>query len=166
MTALKVLKACRHGLHQNVEALRGRTVKLYQDNLAVFERCSRCHPSSQHSWPRSRTSYLGSTKTRSASTWSTFAAKQIWRMLRQRGLARYVVLAAPTGPRYCSSPHGIYCPKVERYLLGEKITTYSRRRGLSAFLYCDATKSWQHLRKRCEDVKLLRCIIRPSLQHE
>jgi hypothetical protein len=87
-------------------------------------------------------------------------------MLRQRGLARYVVLAAPTGPRYCSSPHGIYCPKVERYLLGEKITTYSRRRGLSAFLYCDATKSWQHLRKRCEDVKLLRCIIRPSLQHE
>ena len=30
MIALKELKACRHGLHQNVEALRGRTVKLYQ----------------------------------------------------------------------------------------------------------------------------------------
>ena len=35
MIALKELKACRHGLHQNVEALRGRTVKLYQDNQAV-----------------------------------------------------------------------------------------------------------------------------------
>jgi hypothetical protein len=34
MIALKELKACRHGLHQNVEALRGRTVKLYQDNQA------------------------------------------------------------------------------------------------------------------------------------
>jgi hypothetical protein len=29
------LKACRHGLHQNVEVLRGRTVKLYQDNQSV-----------------------------------------------------------------------------------------------------------------------------------
>jgi hypothetical protein len=29
MIALKELKTCRHGLHQNVEALRGRTVKLY-----------------------------------------------------------------------------------------------------------------------------------------
>ena len=28
MIALKELKTCRHGLHQNVEALRGRTVKL------------------------------------------------------------------------------------------------------------------------------------------
>ena len=35
MIALKELKACRHGLHQNVEALRGRTVKLYQDNMTV-----------------------------------------------------------------------------------------------------------------------------------
>ncbi len=35
MIALKELKACRHGLHQNVETLRGRTVKLYQDNQAV-----------------------------------------------------------------------------------------------------------------------------------
>jgi hypothetical protein len=32
MIVLKDLKACRHGLHQNVEALRDRTVKLYQDN--------------------------------------------------------------------------------------------------------------------------------------
>ena len=32
---LKEFKECRHGLHQNVEALRGRTVKLYQDNQAV-----------------------------------------------------------------------------------------------------------------------------------
>ncbi len=30
MIGLKELKACRHGLHQNVEALHGRTVKLYQ----------------------------------------------------------------------------------------------------------------------------------------
>ena len=36
MIALKEeLKTCRHGLHQNVEALRGRTVKLYQDNMTV-----------------------------------------------------------------------------------------------------------------------------------
>jgi hypothetical protein len=35
MIALKELKTCRHGLHQNVEALRGRTVKLYQDNQTV-----------------------------------------------------------------------------------------------------------------------------------
>ena len=35
MIALKELKACRHGLHQNVETLRGRTVKLYQDNMTV-----------------------------------------------------------------------------------------------------------------------------------
>ncbi len=35
MIALKELKVCRHGLHQNVEALRGRTIKLYQDNQAV-----------------------------------------------------------------------------------------------------------------------------------
>jgi hypothetical protein len=35
MIALKELKACLYGLHQNVEALRGRTVKLYQDNQTV-----------------------------------------------------------------------------------------------------------------------------------
>ncbi len=35
MIALKELKACRHGLHQNVETLHGRTVKIYQDNQAV-----------------------------------------------------------------------------------------------------------------------------------
>jgi hypothetical protein len=52
--ALKELKACRHGFHQNVEALRGGTV---------------------------RTSFLGSTKTRSASKWSTFETKQTWWML-------------------------------------------------------------------------------------
>jgi hypothetical protein len=53
------LKACRHGLHQNVEALRGRAVKLYQGNQAPsVERCAKCHPNAQHSWPRSRTSYL------------------------------------------------------------------------------------------------------------
>jgi hypothetical protein len=33
--ALKELMTFRHGLHQNVDALRGRTVKLYQDNQAV-----------------------------------------------------------------------------------------------------------------------------------
>ena len=31
----KGTQACRHGLHQNVETLRGRTVKLYQDNMTV-----------------------------------------------------------------------------------------------------------------------------------
>ena len=35
MIALKELKACLHGLHQNVEVLRVRTVKLYQDNQTV-----------------------------------------------------------------------------------------------------------------------------------
>ncbi len=35
MIALKEVKACLHGLYQNVEALRGRTVKLYQDNQCV-----------------------------------------------------------------------------------------------------------------------------------
>jgi hypothetical protein len=82
MITLKELKACRHDLHQNVEALRGRTVKLYQDNQArsSVERCAKCHPSVQHSWLRSRTSYRGSTKTRSVSTWSTFGAKKTWQM--------------------------------------------------------------------------------------
>jgi hypothetical protein len=35
MIALKELKAVRHGLHQNLDDIRGRTVKLYQDNMAV-----------------------------------------------------------------------------------------------------------------------------------
>jgi hypothetical protein len=35
MIVLKELKACHHGLHQNVEVLLGRTVKLYQDNQTV-----------------------------------------------------------------------------------------------------------------------------------
>ena len=35
MITLKELKPCRHGFHQNVEVLRGRTVKLYQDNQSV-----------------------------------------------------------------------------------------------------------------------------------
>ena len=26
--------------------------------------------------------------------------------------------------------------------------------------------SWNYLRKRCEDLKLLRCLIRPSLRHD
>ena len=33
MIVLKELKACRHGLYQNVEAVHGRTVKPYQDNI-------------------------------------------------------------------------------------------------------------------------------------
>ncbi len=35
MIALKELKTCRHNLHQNVESLGGRTVKIYQDNMTV-----------------------------------------------------------------------------------------------------------------------------------
>jgi hypothetical protein len=35
MIALKEIKAVRHGLHQNLDAIHGRTVKLYQDNMAV-----------------------------------------------------------------------------------------------------------------------------------
>ena len=35
MIALKELKPVRHGLHQNLDVIRGRTVKLYQDNQAV-----------------------------------------------------------------------------------------------------------------------------------
>jgi hypothetical protein len=33
MIAFKEFKVCHHGLNQNVEALRGLTVKLYQDNM-------------------------------------------------------------------------------------------------------------------------------------
>ena len=42
-------------------------VKLYQhnQNRPSVERCAKCHPSAQKSWTRSRTLYLGSTKTRS-----------------------------------------------------------------------------------------------------
>jgi hypothetical protein len=39
--ASKELKACRHDLHQNVDALRGKTVKLYQDNQAAVGATSR-----------------------------------------------------------------------------------------------------------------------------
>jgi hypothetical protein len=35
MIALRELKTVRHGLHQNLDDIRGRTVKLYQDNMAV-----------------------------------------------------------------------------------------------------------------------------------
>jgi hypothetical protein len=35
MISLKEIKACRHGLPQNVEALRGRSVKLFQENMTV-----------------------------------------------------------------------------------------------------------------------------------
>ena len=30
----------------------------------------------------------------------------------------------------------------------------------------DTTKSWNYLRTRCEDLELLRCLIRPRLRHE
>jgi hypothetical protein len=37
----------------------------------------------------------------------------------------------------------------------------------SSFSNDDMKKSWQHLRKRCEDLKLLRSsLVRPSLRHE
>jgi hypothetical protein len=78
MIALKELKACRHGLHQNVEALRGRTVKLYQDNQAVCGALRKM--SSKCPALMAEIKDLGSTKTRSASTWSTFGAKQTWQM--------------------------------------------------------------------------------------
>jgi hypothetical protein len=80
MIDLKELKVCHHDFHQNVETLLGRTVKLYQDNRPFVERCAKCHPSDQDLCPRSRTSYPGSTKTRSTSTWSPFEAKQTWQM--------------------------------------------------------------------------------------
>ena len=35
MIALRELKTVRHGLHQNLDDIRGRTVKLYQHNMAV-----------------------------------------------------------------------------------------------------------------------------------
>ena len=35
MISVKELKSCRYSLHQNVDALSGRTVKLYQDNMSV-----------------------------------------------------------------------------------------------------------------------------------
>jgi hypothetical protein len=97
MIALKDLKACCHGLHQNVEALRGRTVKIIQDNMGVVGVSARCHPSSQNACPKSRVLYLDCTNTRFTWRWSPFAAKQIWQMHhRVRG-------GSTCGP--CSSPH-------------------------------------------------------------
>ncbi len=45
MIVLKELKACSHGLHQNVETHRDRTVNLYQDNQfcgALRKMSSKC----------------------------------------------------------------------------------------------------------------------------
>jgi hypothetical protein len=62
MIELKELKACHHDLHQNVEALYGLTVKLYQDNQAVC-----------------RTLRNMSSKCPAL----TFETKQTWRMLHR-----------------------------------------------------------------------------------
>jgi hypothetical protein len=70
------LKGC-FGMSKPCAAARSSSTRTTR--LSV-ERCAKCHPSAQYSWPRSRTSYLGSTKTRTASTWSTFGAKQTWQM--------------------------------------------------------------------------------------
>ncbi len=82
MIALKELKVCHHDLHQNVETLRGFTVKFYQDNQSVSgalsKMSSKCPALMSE---RSLTSYLVSTKTRSVSKWSTFETKQSWWML-------------------------------------------------------------------------------------
>ncbi len=48
MIGLKEVQVCRHGLQQNVEALRGRTVKLYQDNMVVVGALRKMNPSAQH----------------------------------------------------------------------------------------------------------------------
>jgi hypothetical protein len=58
MIALKQLKAF-HGLHQNVEALRGRTFKLYQENMAVVGALRKMSSKCPALMARSRTSYLG-----------------------------------------------------------------------------------------------------------
>ena len=76
MIALKELKACRHGLHQNVEALHGRTVKLYQDNQAVCGALRKMSSKCPALMTEIKDLYLDSKKTRSVSTWSTFEVKQ------------------------------------------------------------------------------------------
>ncbi len=58
MIALEQLKAF-HGLHQNVEALRGRTFKLYQENMAVVGALRKMSSKCPSLMARSRTSYLG-----------------------------------------------------------------------------------------------------------
>ncbi len=82
MIALKELNVCHHSLHQNVETLRGLTVKFYQDNQSVSgalrKMSSKCPALMSE---RSLTSYLVSTKTRSVSKWSTFETNQTWWML-------------------------------------------------------------------------------------
>ena len=46
MISLKELKPVRHGLHQNLDAIRDRTVKLYQDNLAIWRMLHRVNGAS------------------------------------------------------------------------------------------------------------------------
>ena len=76
MIALKEIKVCRHGLHQNVEALRDRTVKLYQDNMTVVgalrEMSSKCSELMDE--------IKGLVPTRFTWRWSKFAVKQICQM--------------------------------------------------------------------------------------
>ncbi len=40
------------------------------------------------------------------------------------------------------------------------------RYGRAGSVKSDTTESWNYLRKRCEDLKILRCFIRPRLRHE
>ncbi len=47
-----------------------------------------------------------------------------------------------------------------------KYSKVLKRSMIEQALVSDTTKSWLALEKRCEDLKLLRCLIRPSLRHE
>ena len=49
----------------------------------------------------------------------------------------------------------------------ERVDTKNTYRGVGGrTLVNDTRKSWEALEKRCEDLKLLRCLVRPSLRHE
>jgi hypothetical protein len=102
MIALKELKAARHSLHQNVEALRGRTIKLYQDNQGVCgalrKMSSKCPALMAEikdlvPWLHENKIRLDVVYIRSEANFADAPSRQ------QRGLDMYVVLAAGLGAR-------------------------------------------------------------------
>ena len=76
MIVLKELKDCRHGLHQNVETLSGRTVILNQDDMSVVgalrKMSSKCPEVMAEI--KGRVPWLHE---RHTWRWSTFTVKQI-----------------------------------------------------------------------------------------
>jgi hypothetical protein len=83
MIALKDLKACRHDLHQNVETLRVRTVKLYQDNMVVCEALRKMSSKCPVLMTEIKDLVPWLHETRTVLTWSTFEVKQTWWILHR-----------------------------------------------------------------------------------